>query len=135
MRLMAGMGPGDLRANAQTEPHCGDVRDQFNDEQTHIFNSLIGPTNYASKALWLPPGTPEHIADALSSAFERALTTDAELIQKYAGVAGEEPGWIGRDELKQATIDNENLFEGAKAVVDEQAARLLPKYFSQYLGS
>lgn len=135
MRLMAGMGPGTLRANAQTEPQCGDVRDHLNDDQTFIFNSLIGPTNYASKALWLPPGTPEHIADALSSAFETALTTDADLIQKYAGVAGEEPGWIGRDELKQATIDNENLFEGAKAVVDEQAARLLPKYFSQYLSN
>ena len=135
MRAMAGMGPGQLRANAQTEPHCGDVRDQLNEEQKHIYNSMIGPTNYASKALWLPPGTPEHIADALSAAFERALTTDANLIQKYAGVAGEEPGWIGRDELKAATIENESLFEGAQAIVNEQAARLLPKYFSQYLSN
>ena len=134
MRLMAGMGPGKLRANAQTEPHCGDVRDQFNEDQTFIFNSLIGPTNYASKALWLPPGTPEHIADALTAAFEEALTTNQELIQKYAGVAGEEPGWIGRDELKAATIENENLLEGSQAVIEAQAARLLPKYFSEYIG-
>ncbi len=133
MRVMAGMGPGQLRANAQTEPHCPDVRDQLNDDQKFIFNSLIGPTNYASKALWLPPGTPTDIADTLSAAFEKALTTDEELIQKYAGVAGEEPGWIGRVELKAATIENEQLFEGSKAVVDEQAARLLPKYFSQYV--
>ena len=50
-------------------------------------------------------------------------------------MAGEEPGWIGRDDLKAATIENENLFEGSKAVVDEQAARLLPKYFSQYVSN
>lgn len=134
MRLMAGMGPGQLKGNAQTEPHCGDVRDHLNDDQTTIFNSMIGPTNYASKSLWLPPGTPDDIADALSAAFEEALTTDEELIQKYAGVAGEEPGWIGRDEMTVATLENEMLFEGSQAVIEEQKARLLPKYFSQYLG-
>ena len=133
MRLMAGMGPGTLRANAQAEPHCGDVRGPFNAEQKFIFNSMVGPTSYASKTLWLPPGTPDHIADALSSAFEEALTTNQELIQKYASVAGEEPRWVGRDELKAATIKNENLLEGSQAVIEEQAARLLPKYFSQYI--
>ena len=133
MRAMAGMGPGALGANAQTKPHCADVRDQFNEEQTFIFNSMMGPTNYASKTLWLPPGTPDHIADALSSAFEDALTTDAELIEKYGAVAGESPGWTGRAELQVATLENEDLLEGSQAVIAEQAARLLPKYFSQYI--
>ena len=133
MRVMAAMGPGMLRANAQTEPHCPDVRGQFDDDQTFIYNSLIGPTNYASKALWLPPGTPENIADTLTAAFETALTQDQDLIQKYAGVAGESPGWIGRAELKAATIENEMLFEGAQAVVVAQMERLLPKYFSDYI--
>ena len=133
MRLMAGMGPGTIRGNAQTEPHCGDVRDFMNDDQTFIYNSMTGPTNYASKALWLPPGTPDHIADALSSAFEEALTTNDELIQKYAGVAGEQPGWIGRAELQAATKENEDLLEGSQSVIEEQAARLLPKFFSEYI--
>ena len=133
MRVMAGMGPGMLRANAQTEPHCPDVRGQFDEDQTFIYNSLIGPTNYASKALWLPPGTPHNIADTLTAAFETALTQDQALIQKYAGVAGEAPGWIGRAELKAATIENEMLFEGAQAVVEEQKGRLLPKYFANYI--
>ena len=133
MRAMAGMGPGQLKANAQTEPHCGDVRDQFNEDQTFVFNSMMGPTNYASKTLWLPPGTPDHIADALSSAFEEALTTDQELIQKYGAVAGESPGWEGRAELQVATLENENLLEGSQQVIADQAARLLPKYFSQYI--
>ena len=132
MRVMAAMGPGMLRANAQSEPHCADVRGQFDEDQTFIYNSLIGPTNYASKALWLPPGTPDNIADTLTAAFETALTQDQALIQKYAGVAGESPGWIGRAELKAATIENEMLFEGAQAVVEEQKARLLPKYFANY---
>ena len=134
IRLMAGMGPGQLKGNAQTEPHCGDVRDHLNDDQDFIFNSMIGPTNYASKTLWLPPGTPDNIADTLTAAFQEALTTDEDLIQKYAGVAGEEPGWIGRVELQAATLENENLLEGSQAVIEEQAARLLPKYFADYIG-
>ena len=134
IRLMAGMGPGALKPNSQTEPHCGDVRDHLDDDQDFIFNSMIGPTNYASKTLWLPPGTPDEIADAMTAAFEEALTTDAELIQKYAGVAGEEPGWIGRVELQAATLENENLLAGSQAVIDEQAGRLLPKYFADYIG-
>ncbi len=133
MRAMAGMGPGQLKANAQTEPHCADVRTQFNEDQTFIFDSMMGPTNYASKTLWLPPGTPDHIADALSSAFEEALTTDPVLIQKYASVAGESPGWTGRADLQVATLENEDLLEGSQSVIADQAARLLPKYFSQYI--
>ncbi len=133
MRAMAGMGPGQLKPNAQTEPHCEDVRNYFDDEQTFIFNSMMGPTNYASKTLWLPPGTPDHIADALSSAFEEALTTDAELIQKYGAVAGESPGWTGRAEIQAATLENEELLQGSQQVIEEQKARLLPKYFSQYI--
>ena len=59
--------------------------------------------------------------------------TDAELIEKYGAVAGESPGWTGRAELQVATLENEDLLEGSQAVIAEQAARLLPKYFSQYI--
>ena len=130
---MAGMGPGQLRGNAQTEPHCPDIRNELTDEQTYIYNSMNGPTNYASKALWLPPGTPLDIAEALAAAFEKALTTDEDLKSKYAGVAGEEPGWINRKTLKEATLENEKLLEGSQAIVDEQKATLLAKYFPQYI--
>ena len=134
MRVMAGMGPGQLKANSWGEPHCGDIRDYLDDEQTFIYNSMTGPTNYASKSLWLPPGTPDHIADALTAAFETALTTDQELITKYANVAGESPGWVGRAEMQAATLENENLYEGSQAVIQEQAARLIAKYFPQFVG-
>ena len=30
-----------------------------------------------------------------------------------------------------ATVENENLFAGSQAVIEEQKARLLPKYFSR----
>ena len=133
MRQMAGMGPGQLRGNAQTEPHCPDIRNELTDEQTYIYNSMNGPTNYASKALWLPPGTPLDIAEALAAAFEKALTTDEDLKSKYAGVAGEAPGWIDRKTLKEATLENEKLLEGSQAIVDEQKATLLAKYFPQYI--
>lgn len=133
MRAMAGMGPGQLKGNAQTEPHCGDVRDHLDDDQTFIFNSLMAPTNYASMTLWLPPGTPDHIADALSTAFEEAMTTDEELIAKYGAVAGEPPGWTGRTELQAATLENEELLQGSQQVIEEQKARLLPKYFAEYV--
>ncbi len=134
MRVMAGMGPGQLKPNTWGEPHCGDARDYLDDEQTHIFNSMSGPTNYASKSLWLPPGSPDHIADALSAAFEQALTTDQDLITKYANVAGESPGWKGRAELQATTIENEQLLESAQPIVDAQKERLLAKYFPQYVG-
>ena len=134
VRQLAGMGPGTMKPNSLGPPQCGDMRDYLNDEQKYIYNSLIGPPNFASKALWLPPGTPDNIADTLSAAFETALTQDEELIRKYAGVAGESPGWIGRDELTAATIENEMLFEGAQTVVAAQMERLLPKYFSDYIG-
>ena len=133
IRVMAGMGPGQLKPNSWGEPHCGDIRDYLDEDQTFIYNSMTGPTNYASKSLWLPPGTPDHIADALTTAFERALTTDQELITKYANVAGESPGWVGRAEMQAATLENENLYEGSQAVIQEQAARLIAKYFPQYV--
>ena len=134
MRSYAGMGPGTLRANAQTEPHCPDIRDALNDEQDNVFNSMMGPTNYASKSLWLPPGTSDEIADAMSAAFEKALTTDKDLISKYAGVAGEEPGWMDRKALGDATKENEALLQGSAAIIEEQKNRLLSKFFPQYLG-
>ena len=133
IRVMAGMGPNELKPNSWGEPHCGDVREHLNDDQRFIFNTMHGPTNYASKALWLPPGTPDHIADALSAAFEEALTTDPDLIQKYSDVAGESPGWTGRAELQAATLENENLFAGGQAIIAEQAERLVAKYFPEFV--
>ena len=134
MRSYAGMGPGQLRANAQTEPHCPDIRDALNDEQDNVFNSMMGPTNYASKSLWLPPGTSDEIAEVMTAAFEKALTTDKDLISKYAGVAGEEPGWMDRKTLGDATKENEALLQGSAAIIEEQKNRLLAKFFPQYLG-
>ena len=134
MRVMAGMGPGQLKPNTWGEPHCGDIRDHLDEDQTFVYNSMTGPTNYASKSLWLPPGTPDHIADALTAAFETALTTDQELITKYANVAGESPGWVGRAEMQAATLENENLYEGSQAVIQEQASRLIAKYFPEFVG-
>ncbi len=133
LRVMASMGPGLLKANLQAEPHCGDMRDFLNDDQNFIYNSMLGPTNYALKSLWLPPGTPDHIADALSAAFEEALTTNDDLIQRYAGVAGESPNWTGRAELSAATKENEDLLVSSQAIIEEQKNRLLPKYFSEYI--
>ncbi len=133
MRMLGGFGPGQVKPNVLGEPPCGDVRDHFSEEQKHTFNSMTGPSSYALKALWMPPGTPDHIADALSAAFEEALTTNEELIEKYSNVAGESPAWVGRDDLKEATIYNEGLLEGSQALIEQQKARLLPKYFAEYI--
>ncbi len=134
MRQMAAMGPGTLKGNSQTEPHCGDVRDKLNDEQTRTFNSLMGPTNYMSKALWGPPGMPDEIADALSAGFERGFTEDVKMVQKYAGVAGETPLFTNRAEGTKATAENEAMFKESLVVVAREQKRLLEKYFPQYLG-
>ena len=135
IRVMAGMGPGQLKPNTWGDPHCGDAREHMNDDQKFVFNSMQGPSNYASKTLWLPPGTPDDIADTISASFEEALTTDEALISKYGAVAGEQPGWVGRAELQAATLENENLLQGAQSVIDEQKNRLLAKYFPEFVGN
>ena len=57
----------------------------------------------------------------------------AEYFRGKTGVAGEQPGWIGRAELQAATKENEDLLEGSQVVIEEQKARLLPKFFSEYV--
>lgn len=134
MRAMANMGPGELKANAQTEPHCGPVIEHLEGDTLDTYTALMNPTNYMSKALWLPPGTPDEIADALSAGFEAAFTQDPKMVQKYSGVAGESPLFTPRSVGQQATADNEALFETSLVVVEREQARLLEKYFPQYIG-
>jgi hypothetical protein len=133
LRVMAGMGPGTLKANAQAEPHCGDIRDHLADDVVPTYNALMGPTNYMAKALWLPPGTPDEIAEALSTAFETAFAQDAKLVQKYGAIAGEIPLFTNRADGTKATIENEALFETSLVVVNEQTDILLHKYFPQFV--
>jgi len=134
MRVYASMGPGTLGANAWGEAQCGYIGDHMpNDASLNIFKSIMNPTNYMSKALWLPPGTPDEVADAMSAGFERAFTEDTELLQKYGAIAGEKPRFQGRDEGMAATLENENIYLSSQDIVKEQKTRLLEKYFSEYL--
>lgn len=133
IRVMAGMGPGQLGANAQSEPHCEDIRLHLKADEVEKYNQITGPANYASKTLWLPPGTPEDIVNALADAFERAFTEDAELISKYGAVAGEIPNFTPRSVGQRLTEENEVLFAAARGLIADETARILQKYFPQYI--
>ncbi len=133
IRVMAGMGPGQLGANAQSEPHCEDIRLHLKADEVETYNQITGPANYASKTLWLPPGTPEDIVNALAAAFERAFTEDTELISKYGAVAGEIPNFTPRSVGQRLTDENEVLFEASRQLIADETARILQKYFPQYI--
>ena len=133
IRVMAGMGPGTLGANAQSEPHCEDIRLHLEPDQVETYNQITGPANYASKTLWLPPGTPEDIVNTLADAFERAFTEDAELIDKYGAVAGEIPNFTPRSVGQRLTEENEVLFAASRGLIADETSRILQKYFPQYI--
>jgi hypothetical protein len=134
MRVFANMGPGTLGPNAWGEPHCGYVLDHLpTQEAKDTYKAIMNPTNYMSKGLWLPPGTPDHIADAIHDGIQRAFTEDQDLLQKYSGIAGETPKWTTREEGTAATKENEDIFESSVAIVEREKDRLLRKYFPEYV--
>jgi len=134
MRVYANMGPGTLGANAWGEPQCGYIGDHMPDDAAlNTYQSIMNPTNYMSKAMWLPPGTPDEIADAMSAGLQRAFTEDTVMLQKYGAIAGEKPRFTPRDVGQEATAFNEKLYEGSGDIVAFEKERLLTKYFSQYL--
>jgi hypothetical protein len=134
MRVYANMGPGTLGPNAWGEPQCGYIGDHLpTDEALNTFKAIMNPTNYMSKSLWLPPGTPDEIADAMSAGLERAFTEDTQMLQKYGAIAGEVPSFKGRDEGMALTLENEIIFGASQDLVQSQKNRLLEKYFSEYI--
>ena len=131
----AGMGPGTLRPNAQTDRTCGDVRDHMTPEAVETYETIYNPDNFMAKSLWLPPGTPVEIADTLSAAFASAFNEDPDLATKYGNVAGEEIVFTPRSpERAQEILDNEARIENGAAVVEAETERVLNKYFPQYVG-
>ena len=75
----AGMGPGPIRANSQTEPHCGDVGEHLTPENREKYETLHSPNFFLSKSVWLPPGTPDNIADTMAAAFTKGFEEDPDL--------------------------------------------------------
>jgi hypothetical protein len=136
MRIYAGMGPGELKPNLWGDPHCGNIQDHFPDEESlKTYQAIMNPPNYMSKAMWLPPGTPDEIADALSTAFQTAFEQDAELVQKYGAIAGETPRWTNRATGTKTTKENEDIFEDSIAITQREGDRLIAKYFPQYVSN
>ena len=136
LRVYAGMGPGTLGPSGGTPAHCEDIKSHFEtDEMRETYKAIMDPPNYMAKALWLPPGTPDNIADALSLGFQTAFEQDAELVQKYSAIAGETPRWTDRATGTLATKENEDLFEESIVVTAREGDRLIEKYFPQYISN
>jgi hypothetical protein len=136
LRVYAGMGPGTLGPSGGTPAHCEDIKSHFEtDEQRNTYKAIMDPPNYMAKSLWLPPGTPDEIADALSAGFQAAFENDEDLVTKYGAIAGETPRFTDRATGTQATIENEALFEESIVVTAREAKRLIEKYFPQYISN
>jgi len=135
MRIYAGMGPGELKANDWGEPHCGSALEHFPDEESlETYKSIMFPPLYVSKSLWSPPGTPDNVADALSTAFQTAFEQDPKMVQKYGSIAGETPRFTDRASGTVATAENEARYEASIAITEREHKRIVEKYFPQYLG-
>jgi hypothetical protein len=136
MRVYAGMGPGELGPSGGVDAHCDNISSHFEtDAQRETFEAIMNPPNYLSKALWLPPGTPDNIADALHDAFQEAFANDADLVAKYGAIAGEVPRWTDRATGTASTIANEAIFEESLAITKVEGDRLIEKYFPQYVSN
>jgi hypothetical protein len=136
LRVFAGMGPGELQANTWGDPHCGHIIDHLPDQEAKdTYKALRYPNDYMSKALWLPPGTPDHIADALSAAFQNAFANDEDLNQKYAAIAGESPLFTDRATGTKATAENEALYQEAAIVIKREGDRIIRKYFPELVSN
>ena len=77
------------------------------------FQAIGSLTTPPQRALWLPPGTPYHIAGVIAAAFEEASTTDQELIARLTSISGEPINWLGRDALQAVTLERERQFGGS----------------------
>ena len=136
MRVYTNMGPGTLKANSWGEPHCGAIVDHYPDaESLAKFKAIMNPPNYMSKSLWLPPGTSDEIADALSNAFQTAFEQDEDLIKKYTGIAGEVPSFTDRETGTARTLENETIYEDSIRITEIEGKRLTEKYFPQYVSN
>ena len=87
----------------------------FDDATRNIKRSTfqaIGSLSTPPEAtLWLPPGTPDHIATVLADAFEQALTTNQELTRLITSVTGDPVDWFDRDALQAETLRRERQFQ------------------------
>ena len=87
----------------------------FDDATRNIKRSTfqaIGSLSTPPEAtLWLPPGTPDHIATVLADAFEQALTTNQELTRLITSVTGDPVDWFDRDALQAETLRREQQFQ------------------------
>jgi len=135
LRVYTGMGPGSLGASGGFPAHCGDVKEHLPAESLDTFKAIMNPPNYMSKALWLPPGTPDNIADALSIGIQSAFENDPKMVEKYGAVAGETPRFTDRATGTASTIENEAIFEEAIAITKREGDRLIEKYFPQYISN
>ena len=136
MRIYAGMGPGELKPNSWGDPHCGSILDHYGDaEALETYQSIMNPPLYVSKSLWLPPGTSDDIADALSTAFQTAFENDEDMVKKYGAIAGETPRFTDRASGTKATLENEARYEASIEITKREHRRLIEKYFPQYVSN
>ena len=77
------------------------------------FQAVGSTTTPPKRTFWLPPGTPDYIAEILANAFEKALTTDQGLISALTSVSDEPINWLGRDELQALTLELEREFQSS----------------------
>ena len=77
------------------------------------FQAIGSPATPPERTFWLPPGTPDHIAGVIAAAFEKALTTDQELIEGLTSLSDEPINWLGRDALQALTLERERQFGGS----------------------
>jgi hypothetical protein len=129
VRMVADMGFTPAQANAEAEPHCGQVRDHMTPEGVERLNGFFNPSTYVGKSLWLPPGVPEEVWVGLGEALKAAFN-DPEVSKKYedfTGVAMNEQ--IFYEQGQELTVITDPAYAKAINLIDAESARIREKYF------
>lgn len=128
VRQVADLGANPVRANAESEPTCGNIRDHMSDASVTKLDSFLLPSTYVGKSLWLPPGTPGEVWIALGDAFEAAFT-DPDVAASYENFTGDNVVFTPRLRGQELTVQVDSTFEDGISLIQSETTRVLEQYF------
>ncbi|MEK9659993.1 MAG: hypothetical protein VW450_08640 [Chloroflexota bacterium] len=129
VRMVADMGFTPAQPNAESDPHCGQVRDKMTAEGIEKLNGFFNPSTYVGKSLWLPPGVDEELWVALGETLKATFSNPevAKKMEDFTGQAMNEQMYY--KEGQELTVITDPAYAKAISLIDAESARIREKYF------
>jgi hypothetical protein len=128
VQVMADLGVNPVRPNAEATPVCDDVRKHMSADAVALMDGALLPSTYVGKSLWLPPGTPTEVWEALGKAFTAAFS-DPEVVARYEQFTGDTVEWTAYEAGQAATQRIDPAYEATYESIDVENQRIFDKYF------